>query len=148
MGAVLSTILSETVKLSKPLRQSNNGEGAKKQKKVLLNLLEKAKKTEFGRFHRFDSILKSSNSISEYQQNVPIVDYDSIYNSWWYKVVEGETNVCWPGKVKYFALTSGTSQASSKRIPITSERLKSILKTSTNPKMKKNISFKLSFFIN
>lgn len=130
--AVLNTILHEAVKLGKPLRQSNKGEGEKKQRKVLINLLEKAKKTEFGRFHRFDTILKAENLILEYQKNVPLVDYDLIYNRWWYKTLEGKANVCWPGKIKYFALTSGTSQSTSKRIPITQERLKSVIKTSTN----------------
>lgn len=130
--AILNTILSEVVKLGKPLRQSNNGDGAKKQEKILLKLLDQAKNTEFGRYNNFSRILKSKQAIIEYQESVPIVDYDTIYDSWWHKSVEGEPNVCWPGKVKYFALTSGTSIASSKKIPITSERLKSILRTSTN----------------
>lgn len=130
--AVLSTILQEAVKLGKPLRLNNKGEGIINQKKILFSLLDKAKKTEFGRFHRFDTILKTNNYIEEYQRNVPIVDYDRIYNSWWHKSIEGKANVCWPGKVKYYALTSGTSQDSSKRIPITQERLKSIIKISRN----------------
>jgi hypothetical protein len=130
--AILNTILSEVVKLSKPLRQANNGEGAKKQNKLLLQLLDKAKNTEFGKYYQFSKLLKSENPVFDYQESIPIVDYDSIYNSWWYKTIEGKTNVCWPGKVKFFALTSGTSQAASKRIPITPERLKSILRTSTN----------------
>ena len=36
-----------------------------------------------------------------------------------YGAKEGEADVCWPGKVKYFALSSGTSETSSKYIPIT-----------------------------
>jgi hypothetical protein len=37
-------------------------------------------------------------------------------------------NVCWPGKVKYFALSSGTSESSSKHIPVTNDMIKSVKK--------------------
>ena len=33
-------------------------------------------------------------------------------------------DVCWPGKIEYFALSSGTSEASSKYIPITKDLLR------------------------
>jgi len=50
---------------------------------------------------------------------------------WWYRSINGEPFVCWPGKVKYFALSSGTSEASSKYIPVTNDMLRAIKKTST-----------------
>jgi hypothetical protein len=42
--------------------------------------------------------------------------------------MEGEENVCWPGRVKYFALSSGTSESASKHIPVTQDMIKSIKK--------------------
>jgi hypothetical protein len=44
--------------------------------------------------------------------------------------LEGARNVCWPGRVKYFALSSGTSESSSKYIPVTKDMTKAIQKTS------------------
>jgi hypothetical protein len=42
---------------------------------------------------------------------------------------EGKKNVTWPGKVNYFALSSGTSGAASKFIPVTDAMIKAIRKT-------------------
>ena len=41
-----------------------------------------------------------------------------------------EEDICWPGKVKYFALSSGTSDSSSKHIPVTRDMIRSIRKVS------------------
>lgn len=51
-----------------------------------------------------------------------------MYNRWWKFCHEGEPNICWPGKVKYFALSSGTSESSSKHIPVTDDMIKSTKK--------------------
>ncbi|MTI20732.1 GH3 auxin-responsive promoter, partial [Fulvivirga sp. RKSG066] len=53
-----------------------------------------------------------------------------IYNEWWHQAQEGRKDVCWPGRLKYFALSSGTSEAASKYIPITREMKRAIQKTS------------------
>lgn len=92
--------------------------------KVLRKLLRKARFTEFGQQYRFDEILLSRHSGKKFQQLVPIFDYNTIYNNWWHKTLEGVPDVCWPGKIKYFALSSGTSEAASKYIPITNELIK------------------------
>ncbi|MFM7016402.1 MAG: GH3 auxin-responsive promoter family protein, partial [Bacteroidota bacterium] len=60
----------------------------------------------------------------------PVHDYNSIYAQWWNKALHNQENVCWPGKVKYFALSSGTSESSSKHIPVTTEMVKAIQRTS------------------
>jgi hypothetical protein len=49
---------------------------------------------------------------------VPIFDYEKLFALYWYKLLDGQSNITWPGKVKYFGLTSGTSNDSSKRVPI------------------------------
>ena len=102
----------------------------RQQMKVLKKLLRKARFTEFGQRYRFDEILLSNNPDKKFQQLVPTYDYIKIYDAWWHKAKEGIPDVCWPGVIKYFALSSGTSDATSKYIPITKELIRSNLVTS------------------
>ena len=95
------------------------------QLKVLRKLLRKARFTEFGQEYRFDDILLSRHIGKKFQQLVPTFDYNKIYKEWWHKAVEGKPDVTWPGVIKYFALSSGTSDAASKYIPITKELIRS-----------------------
>lgn len=97
----------------------------RQQLKVLKKLLRKARFTQFGQLYKFDEVLLSRHPGKKFQQNVPVYDYSKIYNEWWYKALEGIPDVCWPGVIKYFALSSGTSDASSKYIPVTKELLRS-----------------------
>lgn len=96
----------------------------RQQLRVLRKLLRKANFTEFGQKYRFDEILMSRHPGKKFQELVPIYNYSSIYKEWWHRTLEGIPDVCWPGKIKYYALSSGTSEASSKYIPITSDLLK------------------------
>jgi hypothetical protein len=64
-----------------------------------------------------------------FKKNVPVFNYDKMHDAWWHKLVEGEKDVSWPGKIKYFALSSGTSGAASKRIPVTMDMVNAIRKT-------------------
>ncbi|MFP5040356.1 GH3 auxin-responsive promoter family protein [Parasediminibacterium sp. JCM 36343] len=94
------------------------------QLKVLKKLLRKARFTEFGQAYRFDEILLGKHIGKEFQRLVPTYNYNKIYKEWWHKTLEGIPDVCWPGKVKYYALSSGTSESSSKYIPITNDILR------------------------
>ncbi len=85
----------------------------RQQIRVLKKLLKKARFTEFGQKYRFDEILMSKHPGKKFQQFVPTHDYNKIYDAWWHKTLEGKTDICWPGKIKYFALSSGTSEAAS-----------------------------------
>lgn len=95
------------------------------QRKVLKKLLHKARFTEFGQAYHFDNVLLNKNVEKDFQHSVPIFDYNDIYNSWWKKTLDGVPDVTWPGKIEYYALSSGTSEASSKYIPITKDLLRS-----------------------
>jgi hypothetical protein len=103
------------------------------QLKVLKKLLRKARFTQFGQHFKFDEVLLSRHPGKKFQQLVPAFDYSKIYKDWWYKTLEGVPDVCWPGVIKFFALSSGTSEASSKYIPITKELIRS--NTITNYKL-------------
>jgi hypothetical protein len=97
---------------------------AQHQKKVLKRLLKKAKYTAFGQAYDFESMLTQEDWVKAFQQAVPIHDYNSITEKWWHRTLEGEADVCWPDKVKYFALSSGTSESASKYIPITNDLMR------------------------
>ena len=95
------------------------------QLRVLKRLLKKARFTEFGQKYMFDEILLSRHIGKEFQKIVPVHDYSKIYEQWWKKTLEGVPDVTWPGKIKFYALSSGTSEAASKYIPVTREMLRS-----------------------
>jgi hypothetical protein len=97
----------------------------RQQMKVLKKLLKKALFTELGQEYKFDEILFDSNPEKKFQQLVPVHDYNKIYERWWKKTLDGVPDVAWPGKIKYYALSSGTSEAASKYIPVTREMLRS-----------------------
>lgn len=96
----------------------------RQQIKVLKKLLKKARFTEFGQKFHFDRILLNRNLVKSFQENVPVYDYTKIYKEWWYKTLEGKPDICWPGKIKYYALSSGTSESASKYIPVTNDLLR------------------------
>ena len=94
------------------------------QQRVLKKLLRRARYTAFGQKNKFEQILLSRHPGKTFQQNVPTYNYNKIYNEWWYQTLDGKEDICWPGKIKYFALSSGTSESASKYIPITNDLLK------------------------
>ena len=102
----------------------------KKQEKVLKKLLIKAQDTAFGEHYEFSRILGHTDFSGQFVSTVPVHDYGTMFKNWWYRSLNGEPYVTWPGRVKYFALTSGTSEASSKHIPVTPDMLRAMQKAS------------------
>ena len=133
--ALLGKILKKGIKIRESLEQDFSTP-IDLQKAELKKLLITARHTAFGKFYYFDTILNgfkledNNTFYTFFQSNVPIFSYDEIHEKWWKRTLEGEKSICWPGKVKYFALSSGTSGSSSKYIPVTADMVKSIQKTS------------------
>lgn len=96
------------------------------QRKVLLDLLEKAKDTAFGKHYEFEEILAGSDPADTFASRVPYFDYHQLYDTWWKRQLDGEEDITWPGNSQYFALSSGTTGTSSKRIPVTSDMIDAI----------------------
>jgi hypothetical protein len=119
--AIFDINLPQTI--IKTLRLPQN-DPQRQQLRVLKKLLHKARFTEFGQQYRFDEILLQPDPIQKFQELVPLYNYSKIYKQWWHRTLEGKSDVCWPGKIKYYALSSGTSEAASKYIPITNDLLK------------------------
>ncbi len=97
----------------------------RQQVKVLKKLMRKSRFTEFGQRFLFDKILLSKHPGKMFQKVVPTYDYNKIFDEWWRLALDGKPDVCWPGVIKFFALSSGTSDCSSKYIPITKELIRS-----------------------
>lgn len=128
--AILGSILKRTIGLKKKLPKIKRKNGYAQQVKTLRTLMTKAEFTAFGEHYKFSNLLSEPDPVKAFQQTVEVNDYNSIFKRWWYRTLNGEPFVCWPGKVKYFALSSGTSEASSKHIPVTKDMLRAIQKTS------------------
>lgn len=121
------------IKLPKSLSKALNipvSSPKRQQLKVLEKLLKKARFTEFGQKFLFDQVLLSRHTAKVFQRIVPTYNYDKIFEEWWWRAREGKPDVCWPGVIKFFALSSGTSEASSKYIPITKELIRANTLTS------------------
>ena len=122
--AILGNLIKGVINLSNTLTSDINHREA--QEKVLQNLLETAKDTEFGKAYHFETILLSDNVCESFADVVPYFDYHSLERKWWYKVVNGKENITWPGTPSYFALSSGTTGKKSKRIPVTDTMIDTI----------------------
>ncbi|MGL1885067.1 MAG: GH3 auxin-responsive promoter family protein [Reichenbachiella sp.] len=132
--ALLGKLLKRGIKLRETLEQDYSSP-FDLQKNELRQLLIMAKDTYFGQYHYFKTVLNGFKNQDDhlfyqyYTSNVPIYTYEEINEAWWSKSRQGIKDVTWPGKVKYYALSSGTSSASSKYIPMTKDMMKSMRKT-------------------
>ncbi|MCB0616834.1 MAG: GH3 auxin-responsive promoter family protein, partial [Phaeodactylibacter sp.] len=96
------------------------------QQRTLQNLLKRAEKTAFGQHYNFGQISNAANLEQVFQEQVPLHDYNRMFDEWWSRTLAGEPDVTWRGSVKHFALSSGTSEATSKYIPITTDMQRSM----------------------
>lgn len=127
--AIIGNIIKGAIHLKKQL--SPDGEDALSlQQNTLKKLLTKARDTAFGIQYGFEELLDSSSMTADFSSRVPIFEYNDIFEKWWYRTLNGEADICWPGQVRFFALSSGTTGSASKKIPVTDDMMKSIRSTS------------------
>ena len=88
------------------------------QRDVLMHLVGRASNTEYGRKHAFSEI----NNYEQFVKCVPVNSYEELKESI-DRMRHGESDVLWPGRVKWFAKSSGTTNDKSKFIPVTNEGL-------------------------
>ena len=91
------------------------------QNTVLERLMQRAKDTEYGMNHLF-SIIKDYD---DFARNVPVNTYEEIKTDIDHMRHEG-SDILWPGKVNWFAKSSGTTNDKSKFIPVSSDGLQNI----------------------
>jgi hypothetical protein len=91
---------------------------AEVQEETFFKLINKASETEWGQTYHYSTI----NGIQDFQQRVPIQTYEEVkpYIS---RLRKGEQNVLWPGEIKWFAKSSGTTNDKSKFLPVSKESL-------------------------
>jgi len=88
------------------------------QNDTLLDLIRSAVDTEWGKLYDY-------NSITDYQQfkkRIPLQDYNDI-KPYVERLRQGEKNLLWPGEIKWFAKSSGTTSDKSKFIPVSKEAI-------------------------
>ncbi len=106
---------------------TNERNPVEEQKQVLNELLKEATTTAFGKQYDFNAILNADDTARTFAATVPFFDYYRINKQWWSKQhQENLENVTWPGYPDYYALSSGTTGKTSKRIPVTDAMIKSI----------------------
>ena len=88
------------------------------QEELFQKMLGQGLNTSFGRDHSFFSI----RTVKDYQKQVPIRNYEGL-KGYIDRSLIGEEDVLWPGRVKWFAKSSGTTTSKSKLIPMTRESL-------------------------
>lgn len=91
------------------------------QRAVLDHLIHTAKDTEYGRNHAFTSIKGYNDFISQ----VPVNTYEELKGDI-DRMRQGEVDILWPGRVKWYAKSSGTTNDKSKFIPVSPEGLQKI----------------------
>ena len=123
--AILGHLINRSLRIRKNFT-IQTGTPRAYQNQVLTRLLKKSKNTLFGKHYHFDEMLDATEMYEKFKSEIPYHNYNQMYNRWWKFCHEGESDVCWPGKVKYFALSSGTSESASKHIPVTNDMIKSV----------------------
>jgi len=114
---------------------------AETQQEVLMRLLARGRNTVWGKEHGYSSV----TTHDQFVRNVPLQSYEELI-PWVERLRAGEKDLLWPGEVRWFAKSSGTTSAKSKFIPITEESLERthyrgtkdclVLYTSLNPATK------------
>lgn len=82
-------------------------------------LMEHGRNTFFGAENQFDNI----RTISDFQRKVPVSTYENLRPYLDKIIIEKQQNVLWDSPVKWFAMSSGTTEDKSKYIPVTQESL-------------------------
>lgn len=100
-------------------RYINKGE--EMQHEILQYLVKRGKDTEYGRKYLFSTI----NNYNDFAQNIPLNTYEEL-KGYIDRMRHGERNILWPGQVKWYAKSSGTTNDKSKFIPITHEGLQNV----------------------
>ncbi|MGB3181439.1 MAG: GH3 auxin-responsive promoter family protein [Cyclobacteriaceae bacterium] len=88
------------------------------QGELFQKLIQQGKNTYFGKKYGFDDI----HHLSQFQHRVPVSSYEDLY-PYIDRLLKGEQNVLWPSEIKWFAKSSGTTNARSKFIPVSQEAL-------------------------
>jgi hypothetical protein len=88
------------------------------QEELLMNLIRRAENTVIGAQYEFSSI----TSYTTFSERVPVSTYEDL-QPLIERTRQGEQNVFWDAPIKWFAKSSGTTNAKSKFIPVSNDAL-------------------------
>ncbi|MDM1395871.1 GH3 auxin-responsive promoter family protein [Myroides odoratimimus] len=88
------------------------------QNDLFLNLMKTNEKTILGKQFGYDSI----KSYGDFAERVPLFKYEE-FEPYIERARQGENNIFWPEPIRWFAKSSGTTNAKSKFIPVSNEAL-------------------------
>ncbi len=88
------------------------------QQTVFSQLIRSGRHTEWGRKYDYATI----RTVADFQQRVPVSSYEELF-PYIERIMKGEPRVLWPSPVRWFSKSSGTTNARSKFIPVTTESL-------------------------
>ena len=94
-------------------------EGEILQQTVLKRLLHEAKDTEYGRNHAFGGM----KGYEDFIHHTPVNTYEELKGDI-DRMRHGEADILWPGRIKWYAKSSGTTNDKSKFIPVSQDGLK------------------------
>ncbi|MCF0160334.1 MAG: GH3 auxin-responsive promoter family protein [Bacteroidaceae bacterium] len=89
------------------------------QQKVMNRLVHDAANTEWGTSHHFNQI----HSYEQFANAMPVNTYEEL-KGFIDRMRHGEKDILWPGLVRWYAKSSGTTNDKSKFIPVSKEGLK------------------------
>lgn len=95
--------------------------GVELQHEVLRYLISRGKRTEYGQSHYFATM----KGYEDFAKFVPVNTYEELKGDI-DRMRHGEKDVLWPGQVRWFAKSSGTTNDKSKFIPVSGEGLKNL----------------------
>ncbi len=101
--------------------EKHQTQGEQLQREVLRHLLTTAQHTEYGRDHGFSTI----KGYDDFVRQTPVNTYEELKGAI-DRMRHGERDVLWPGRVKWYAKSSGTTNDKSKFIPVSAEGLQKI----------------------
>ncbi len=124
---LVGKLLKETIKQGQLRKRHLSVEHHLKieeQRATLHELLNESRNTAFSRYYGVDNIPEVANCENEFRRKVPLFKYEAFYHKWLKQAINDEPNVIHPGKTQFFALSSGTTNDSSKRIPVSDKMVR------------------------
>jgi hypothetical protein len=116
--SVVGTMMSWYFKKRANALEETIKNAAEIQLDVLDRLINDAKYTEWGVQHQFKNI----ENYNDFKNRFPIQDYETL-KPFIERIMQGESDILWPGEITWFAKSSGTTNDKSKFIPVSFETL-------------------------
>lgn len=94
------------------------GRAEAEQERTRLGMIGRMSATAYGRRNG----IEAGMSQGDWQGQVPVRDYEGLA-TWIDRMKGGEADVLWPGRCRYFAVSSGTTAGRTKYLPVTRDML-------------------------